>query len=162
MNKIIETAFAEIGNCESPKNSNNVKYNTWFYGKEVSGPMFAWCGTFVSWCYHFGGRPLGKMDYLKGFASCPFAYEFFKKKGLIIDLKTTKAQAADIVVFDWNKDNRFDHVGLFKEDCGDGLHFISIEGNTAVGNDSNGGEVMERKRAYSVATIVHIPEKLAA
>lgn len=158
MSKIVDVARAEIGNSELPKNSNNVKYNTWFYGKEVSGPMYAWCGAFVSWVFFHAGRPLGKIDFLRGFASCPFAYTFFSKKKLIIDPKVTKPVAGDIVIFDWNHDNRFDHTGIFVQDCGDGVHFIAIEGNTAIGNDSNGGEVMERKRKYAVATFIHIPE----
>jgi hypothetical protein len=35
--KIIAVAKAGIGVKESPKGSNKVKYNTWYYGKEVSG-----------------------------------------------------------------------------------------------------------------------------
>lgn len=48
---IIATAKAELGVKESPKNSNNVKYNTWFYGKTVSGSAYPWCMVFVCWVY---------------------------------------------------------------------------------------------------------------
>ena len=49
--KLIAIAEAEIGTKESPAGSNNVKYNTWFYGKAVSGDWAAWCAVFVCWCF---------------------------------------------------------------------------------------------------------------
>lgn len=48
---VIATALAEVGTKEKPKNSNKVKYNTWFYGKEVSGSAYPWCEVFVQWCF---------------------------------------------------------------------------------------------------------------
>ena len=35
--RIVSAARAEIGVKESPANSNRVKYNTAYYGREVSG-----------------------------------------------------------------------------------------------------------------------------
>ena len=37
---IMRIALAEVGTCEKPANSNNVKYNTWFYNKAVSGSNY--------------------------------------------------------------------------------------------------------------------------
>ena len=48
---IVATALSQVGVKESPKNSNNVKYNTWFYGKEVRGSAYPWCMVFVCWCF---------------------------------------------------------------------------------------------------------------
>ena len=152
MNKIVEIALHEVGTKEVPENSNMTKYGEWFGLQHV-----AWCGIFVSWCYNQAGRPLGNIGYHHGFAGCQSAYVFFRDKNLIL-AEPKRALSGDIVLFDWNGDKRYDHTGIFKEDCGDGIHFLSIEGNTAVGNDSNGGQVMERKRPYSLATIIHIPE----
>ena len=45
---IIATARAELGVKESPKNSNKVKYNRWFYGKNASA---YWCCTYVCWLF---------------------------------------------------------------------------------------------------------------
>jgi len=45
-----------------------------------------------------------------------------------------------------NGDGRFDHTGIFVRWIEVGKTFESIEGNTAVGNDSNGGNVMLRTR----------------
>lgn len=47
----IETAKAEIGVKEKPAGSNKVKYNTWFYGREVRGSKYPWCMVFVCWLY---------------------------------------------------------------------------------------------------------------
>jgi len=57
--------------------------------------------------------------------------------------------------FDWNKDGRYDHTGLFVKWI-DKDTFETIEGNTAIGNDSNGGQVMKRRRNKNVALFVHI------
>ena len=54
---------------------------------------------------------------------------------------------------DWQGDGKFDHVGLFVKDNGNGM-FQTIEGNTSFGNDSNGGEVMSRERKYKHAIFV--------
>ena len=48
---VIATARAEVGIKESPKNSNNVKYNTWFYGHSVKGSAYPWCMAFVCWLF---------------------------------------------------------------------------------------------------------------
>ena len=47
----IATAMAEVGICESPRNSNNVKYNAWFYGHSVKGDAYPWCATFICWLF---------------------------------------------------------------------------------------------------------------
>ena len=60
---VVYTALGEVGTVESPKNSNKVKYNRWFYGKNISA---FWCMTFV--CWNFGNvqsipkvsKPTGK------------------------------------------------------------------------------------------------------
>lgn len=146
---VIETALKEVGVKEFPDGSNNVKYNTWFYNKDVQGPKYAWCGTFVSWCYAETGKTLGTIDYLKGFAGCPYAVKNVKKWGRLV----TVPQSGDVVFFDWNGDGNFDHTGIFDKDLGGGF-FQAIEGNTAVGNDSNGGQVMVRKRQYKFAIFI--------
>lgn len=146
MQKIVEIAYAEIGNEEVPKNSNVTKYGKWFGIQGV-----AWCGMFVSWCYNKAGFNLGKIGFTKGFAGCQTAYNHFKRTGEIV----MKPQPGDIVLFDWNNDKRYDHTGIFVKDNEDNKTFTSIEGNTAIGNDSNGGEVMERKRSYNNAIFIH-------
>jgi peptidoglycan hydrolase-like protein with peptidoglycan-binding domain len=48
---IVAKAESQIGTKESPAGSNKVKYNTWYYGKEVSGSAYPWCMAFVSWVF---------------------------------------------------------------------------------------------------------------
>lgn len=146
MNKILEVAYGEVGNEESPKNSNKTKYGKWFGLDGV-----AWCGMFCSWVYDKAGYPLGNIGFTKGFAGCQTAVKHFKDTGQIV----MKPQPGDLVFFDWNNDKRYDHVGIFVKDNLDNKTFTSVEGNTAIGNDSNGGTVMERRRSYNVAIFVH-------
>lgn len=54
---VVATALAEVGVKESPKNSNNVKYNTWFYGHSVKGSSYPWCEVFVCWCFAHVRKP---------------------------------------------------------------------------------------------------------
>lgn len=46
---VIDTARAELGVVEKPSGSNRVKYNKWFYGRDVSGSKYPWCAVFVCW-----------------------------------------------------------------------------------------------------------------
>jgi hypothetical protein len=143
---IIKAATAEVGYSEIPANSNKTKFGVWAGLNGV-----AWCGIFASWAYNKGGAPLPKIGFaFPGYAGCQTAMAYFTKTGEI----TTTPQPGDLVFFDWNADGRYDHTGIFIRDLGKG-YFESVEGNTAVGNDSNGGEVMIRKRSYKVAKFVH-------
>jgi len=145
MNEIIRIAEKEIGQTEKPANSNKTKYGKWFGFDGV-----AWCGIFVSWCYAQAGFPLPKIGFTKGYAGCQTAVAFFKKSNQV----TSKPVEGDIVFFDWNADGRYDHTGLFVKWVND-KEFETIEGNTAVGNDSNGGNVMRRVRKNKNVIFVH-------
>jgi cell wall-associated NlpC family hydrolase len=145
LNKIVEIATSEIGYAESPAGSNRTKYGRWFGLDGVP-----WCAIFVSWCYAQAGRPLGRIGYLKGFAGCQTGYDYWKKHNKL----TSQPVEGDIVLFDWNRDGRFDHTGIFVKDLGNG-YFQSIEGNTSLANQSNGGQVQLRKRSYATAVFVH-------
>ena len=143
--KVLQLAIKQIGTKEEPPNSNKTKYGKWFGCDGV-----AWCAMAVSWCYAQSGFPLGKIGYSKGFAGCQTGYAHFKATGEI----TTNPQPGDIVLYDWNGDGRFDHTGIFEAWVSVGS-FTAIEGNTAVGNDSNGGEYMRRERNKAKAVFVH-------
>jgi len=147
MSKLIEIASKEVGQGETPLNSNKSKYGKWFGFDGV-----AWCGMFVSWCYFQAGKPLGKIGFTKGFAGCQTAVAYFKEKGMI----TAFPEAGDIVFFDWNGDGRYDHTGLFVKWTTPNKMFETIEGNTAVGNDSNGGQVMKRNRVNKNVLFVKV------
>jgi cell wall-associated NlpC family hydrolase len=145
MSNIVAIAEKEIGYTETPANSNKTKFGKWFGFDGV-----AWCGMFVSWCYDKAGFPLGNVGFSKGFAGCQTAVAHYKNKNKV----TTKPVQGDIVFFDWNGDGRFDHTGIFVKDI-DGKSFETIEGNTSLINQSNGGQVMRRKRKYVNVLFVH-------
>ena len=50
----ITLAEQQLGTKENPSGSNKVKYNTWFYGSEVSGSAYPWCAAFISWLFNSG------------------------------------------------------------------------------------------------------------
>lgn len=141
---LLSIAAAEVGYTEDPPDSNRTKFGQWFGLDGV-----AWCGMFVSWCYHKAGRPLGNIGFSKGFAGCQTAVAHYRKEGKVV----TVPAPGDIVFFDWNKDGRYDHTGLFVRPLSKG-EFETIEGNTSVRNDSNGGVVMVRRRKYGSALFV--------
>jgi hypothetical protein len=138
MNKLLEIAAVEIGYTENPPGSNKTKFGKWFGLDGV-----AWCGIFVSWVYDRAGEPLGNIGYKKGFAGCMTAVAYFKKAGKIV----ADPQPGDIVFFDWNGDERYDHTGIFVRKLDDEW-FETIEGNTSLKNQSNGGQVMRRRRQF--------------
>jgi len=142
---IVDIARKEIGTTEKPANSNKTKYGKWFGWDGV-----AWCGIFVSYCYYLAGKPLKGVGFTKGFAGCQTAVAYYKKHNKIV----TKPEAGDIVFFDWNNDGRYDHTGIFVRDLVGSGQFESIEGNTSLTNQSNGGNVMLRTRSYDNAIFV--------
>lgn len=151
LNKVVDIARQEVGYSETPKNSNKTKYGKWFGLDGV-----AWCGMFVSWCYAMAGLQLPRIGFLKGFAGCQTAVAYFRKN----KETTTNPIAGDIVFFDWNLDKRYDHTGIFVRKIDD-TFFETIEGNTSLTNQSNGGQVMLRKRRYGKQVLfVHV-EKFA-
>jgi len=155
-NKIIKIAELEIGTKESPAGSNRVKYNTWIYGKEVSGPEFPWCLAFCSWVYDQAGMRIKGMGLLRGGVGCPYAVVNVKKWGVVV----TIPQAGDLSFYDWQGDGKFDHVGIFKEDIGEG-YFWAIEGNTSATNASDGGEVGLMRRKYKNTIFIRPNSKQA-
>ena len=54
---LLATANSQVGIKESPKNSNKVKYNVWFYGSNRSA---FWCCTFVCWLFAHLFEPVKK------------------------------------------------------------------------------------------------------
>ena len=137
--QVIHIAASEIGYKESPPNSNHTKYNVW-YGMDPA----KWCAIFVSYCFYVAGLPLPATT-PKGFAFCPFGITWFKNKGWW----HTTPQVGDVVFYDWQGDGVSDHVGIVEKVNPNGS-IVAIEGNTSVGNDSNGGQVMRRTRSGSI------------
>jgi len=136
--RVLETARGELGTKESPANSNNVKYNTWFYGRAVSGAAYPWCMAFVQWVYAQAGEKLPCLT-----ASCSALLSWYQTNRPERVVKDPRP--GDIVIYS------FGHTGIV-EDVGKGGAVTDIEGNTspgAAGSQSNGGMVCRRTRAKS-------------
>ncbi len=135
--KILDVARGELGVKESPAGSNRVKYNTVYYGREVSGSSYPWCCAFVWWVFRtaeakalfFGGKKT---------AYCPTLMDFHKKQ------RVTDYRPGDIIFFNFDGGSRAAHVGICES--WDGKRITTIDGNTGTGNEANGGAVMRRTR----------------
>ena len=139
---ILQLARWQVGVCEMPAGSNKVKYNSWYYGREVSGAAYPWCMVFVQWIFHQAGFNLTRT------ASCSYLAGKYKAAGQWV---TEGFKPGDIVMFDFSgKKSKTEHCGIVLEVHKD--YIITSEGNTGVGNDANGGAVMERKRELRFVT----------
>lgn len=140
---ILEKAASYIGTKESPANSNNVIFNTDYYGGEVSGSAYPWCCAFV-WDIF---RMCGASDLFYAGAKtayCPTAMNWYKQQGQFYTV-SQGGQAGDVVFFDWSSNAVADHIGFVKSRNSNGS-YQTIEGNTSVSSNDNGGAVMERTR----------------
>jgi peptidoglycan hydrolase-like protein with peptidoglycan-binding domain len=151
---IIAKAASQNGTKEHPAGSDMQPYGAWYGMNGVR-----WCAIFVSWVYHQAGHPLGKIESTKGFHYCQGGYQYFKSHGRL----TKDPQQGDIVFYDWSGDGHCDHAGIF-DAWSDATkkYFFAWEGNTAVGNNSDGGRVMKRKRAVSLVKAFASPAVLEA
>lgn len=136
INDILTKARRELGTSEYPANSNNVKYNTWYYGHLVQGKEYPWCAVFIS--YLFKDEP----SLLKRTASCLQMMEWCEAHNLIVQ----NPQPGDIIFFKYATNNRrTNHVGIVESVQNDNS-FTTIEGNTSTSSNDNGGKVMQRRR----------------
>lgn len=115
----------QLGVIESPKGSNNVIYNTRYYGREVSGSQYMWCLVFIWNAFNANGMS-GLFYDGKKTASCTVFMEWAKRTGQWV---TDGFQKGDIVFFDYDNNTKdVEHVGFV---CGYvGGKLWTIEGNT--------------------------------
>lgn len=147
---ILKIAKAEIGVKESPPNSNNVKYNTWYYGKPVSGSQYAWCCVFIEWLF----KEYKNLIIRTG--RCTVLRDDMRKKGLYTPATNPNFRSlirpGDLVFFNFDKSPKPDevkHIGICAEVTPTGIK--SIEGNTSADNkgcQDNGGMVALRTRSF--------------
>lgn len=159
--KLLELARGEIGVKENPAGSNKVKYCD-----EYGGSPSAWCCKFIWWLFKtanasnlfYGGKKT---------AYCPTLQDYHRKARQTV---TGDYQPGDIIFFDFNGNNKPDHVGICES--WNGTYITTIDGNTGEGNEANGGAVMRRTRhakyicgayrpAYDVETTKDTPSEWA-
>ena len=148
VNQILALAKSQIGTTEYPPNSNNVIYNTAYYGHDVQDGVptkndkYPWCAVFVWWVFaQFSPCLVPKT------ASCMNMGDWFKANGRW----GATPHVGDVVFFKFSTNNRWtNHVGIVKEVLDGGAKLITIEGNTSTSSDDNGGAVMERTRTSNI------------
>ena len=132
--ELLAIAVGELGTRESPAGSNKVKYASW-YG--LNGQP--WCVMFVMWCFAQAGVSLPART-----ASCGALMRAAKAAGMWV---TSNYKPGDVVIYDFPGGAVTDHCGIVESATAAAV--TAIEGNTAVGNDSDGGAVMRRTRPLS-------------
>lgn len=157
--KKLKEAVRHLGVTESPPGSNRVEFATWY---DVAGP---WCAMFVTFCGakarlpSYAKRPPGRWAFV------PFMVADARAGRNHYSL-TANPVSGDDVAFDFPpRDGTAQHVGIFAAEPDlrrlapaaldqaiarfgrlGNREFWSVEGNTGVGSDNNGGAVMIRKR----------------
>lgn len=138
---LLEVAVRQLNVREDPPESNNVRYNTWYYGREVHGKAYPWCMVFVQWCF-----AQVQVELPARTASCSALMNAAKGAGCWV---TRSFQPGDVVIYDFTgKKKQASHCGIVESVTGSGV--IAIEGNTSAGNDANGGQVQRRTRGRSL------------
>jgi hypothetical protein len=142
--RALQAAVAELGYKESPAESNNTKYGSW-YGVNYQ----PWCAIFCTWCYVVKAGGSSSFERGSQYAYCPYVVSDARnqRNGLSVP---SSPLPGDLVVYAWGSSGQgteeFDHIGIFEGWTG-GSSFTAIEGNTSTSNDSNGGQVMRRQRS---------------
>ena len=139
VSELLEIARRQIGVKESPPNSNNVRYNTWYYGREVHGSAYPWCVVFVAWVFD-----QAKVKLPIRTASCGALMRAAQSAGCWV---TGDYRPGDVVIYDFPGGAKTDHCGIVESV--DGSYISAIEGNTSSASDADGGAVERRARKFS-------------
>ena len=134
----LKVAREYIGVKENPAGSNRVIFSEW-YG--VTGP---WCAMFVTYCMVKAGSKT--FERARRYAYCPYILSDAKQNRGMSVVSADDAETGDIVLYSWQQNGVANHVGLVVTPPRGGVSFVALEGNTGIGADSDGGEVMIRQR----------------
>lgn len=134
---IVKIAKSQLGIKEN--GTNNVKYNTWFYGKAVSGSGYPWCAAFVAWCANQAGVSTSVIP--KTASVSELQYFFQKKSQYKTKSSGYRPQPGDIMI---QKSNGASHTGIVISS--NSSSFTVIEGNAA-------DKVMQRTYAYFLSEL---------
>lgn len=110
---VLSLAWSQLGVAEKTGNNDGVPYNTWYYGREVSGDSYPWCMAFVQWVFAHAGKALPYRT-----ASCAALLDWYKKNKP--DKVVSDPKPGDIVIFTG-------HTGIVDDVYSNG--FTTVEGN---------------------------------
>ena len=139
VNSLLELARRQLGVKEDPPGSNKVKYNTWYYGREVSGAAYPWCMVFVQWVFDRASVKLPTRT-----ASCGALMRAAQAAGCWV---TKGYRPGDVVIYDFPGGAATDHCGIVE--AVDDSRVSAIEGNTSAASDADGGAVERRARKFA-------------
>ena len=145
--RALRLALRDIGVSEDPPRSNSgPRVRKYLAAAGINGPA-PWCMAFVNYMYEKAGRPIVHPNE----ASVGFFEDWARKQGYLVEVP----ERGDIVCYRFDADNWPDHVGIVEEVKGSRI--ATVEGNTSLSNDANGGMVMRRNRVISRCRFVRIP-----
>lgn len=76
--QIVNYEISQIG-VSDYRGNNSVKYNTWYWGRNINGSGYAWCMAFQAYC----ANQIGVLNTaIPRTASCSTAVSYYKKNGL--------------------------------------------------------------------------------
>lgn len=148
--QILDLAKSQVGTTEYPPNSNNVVYNTDFYGHPVQDGVptakdkYPWCAVFVWWLFNQFDPCLVKKT-----ASCENLAQWFKDNNQWIE--PGKQLPGDVAFYKFDTNKRWtNHTGVVQDVLG--LNDINAyEGNTSdKGSQDNGGAVLLKHRTSNI------------
>ena len=146
--RALAEALRHVGVRESPPGSNRTPFGRWF---GVDG--VPWCAIFASYCFDVGAHVVlcrgwqGAGAGPRGVSYVPTLEAWLRATGRWVD---ANPQPGDLAIFDWDG-GVADHVGIVVRPLA-ADRFATVEGNTGIGNDSDGGEVMRRERHLTHAS----------
>lgn len=124
--RIVDYELTQVGTGDQ-KGNNRVKYNTWYYGREVSGSGYAWCMAFQAYCAAQSGI---LNTAIPRTASCDAAASWYKNRGQFQYGKyyggSYTPKAGDLVFY--YSGGRCNHVGMVTAVPVNG-YLQTVEGN---------------------------------
>lgn len=149
--KALRIAEGELGVTEFPPGTNRGPRVNQYLAAADLGPGYPWCMAFVNWAYKQAGLDL---EYPNE-ASVGFFLDWAKRNGYVVHAP----QRGDVVCYRFDADDWPDHTGIVVD--ASLTRIVAIEGNTAYGDDANGGKVMHRTRQTARCAFVRIPGESA-
>lgn len=143
--QVLATAVSQIGTVESPAGSNRQKY-----GAAMGLNGQPWCAIFQWWCFKQNGIDLDAYFSIPSWQEsyCPDLLNEFR--GHNLGHTWPDVQPGDLAFYSWNGGSLAEHVGIVESVNRATGRIRAIEGNTAIGNDSNGGQVLRRVRDHNL------------
>lgn len=122
--KLIEIAKSQLGIKERSADSDDIKYNDWYYGQRVinngKSGEYAWCAVFVSWCAKEAGI---SENIIPKHCNTTDMKNMLINNGGILHLKGTSYTPVkgDIIFFGFNASR---HVGIVDYTSGNTVYYI--------------------------------------